>query len=236
MNFETKDKVISVSLYGSKKKYIAGSLKFVTSAQKHLPDWGIVFFVGGSVPEPHVKKLNSLGANTISIVEPESFSAMSWRFRTWQLGNPGWVIFRDADSVISFREANAIRQWVSSERIGHIIRDHPFHSAPIMGGLWGIRPAYTEWLKKEVQDFVFTENYGTDQEFLAKVVYPRIAGSRLVHASFHLHEQESDLAEFQGRNARFGSFCGESVTSSFTTRVYGRLRRLLDPRKCNCAR
>jgi hypothetical protein len=231
-----REKVISLSLFGPNKKYTSGSLKFLASARKQLPEWKVVFFVGKSVSELHLKKLTSLGASVYKIDGAEGLSASAWRFKTWLLGNPEWVIFRDADSVVTSREAKAVEQWVNSGRTAHIIRDHPFHSAPILAGLWGIRPLTAEWFEEEVRNYSFNDNYGSDQDFLATIVYPKIVSSCLVHASFHIHEQAASLGSFQGGHSRLGSFCGESVTSGFPTRAYARLRRLTDRKACDCER
>jgi hypothetical protein len=237
-NEENRGKVISLSLFGTNTKYTRGSLKFVESARKHLPDWKIVFFVGRSVSESQLQKLKLLGVNVIQIDEPEGLAASSWRFRIWLLGNPGWIIFRDADSVVSAREAKAVEQWVNSGHTAHIIRDHPFHSAPILAGLWGLRLSFSsaDWFSEEVRKYSFTDTYGSDQDFLANIVYPKIVNSCLVHASFHTHEQEATLGSFQAGHSRLGSFCGESVTAGFLTRSYARLRRLIDPKGCTCKR
>jgi hypothetical protein len=234
MDQGNKDKVISLSLFGPNKKYIFGSLKFVASARKHLPEWKIVFFAGKSVSEVHLEKLRFLGASVHKIDGAEGLSASAWRFKVWLLGSPEWLIFRDADSVVTLREAKAIEQWVNSGRTAHIVRDHPFHSAPILAGLWGVRPSSASWFEEEVRKYSFTDTYGSDQDFLAKIVYPKIVSSCLVHASFHIHEQEGSLGSFQDGHTRLGSFCGESVTSSFPTRVYARLRRLTDRKACKC--
>jgi hypothetical protein len=234
MDLGNKNRVISLGLFGPNKKYILGSLKFVASARKHLPEWKIVFFVGESVSELHLEKLQLLGAIVYKIEGAEGLSASAWRFRNWLLGNPERVIIRDADSVVTSREAKAVEQWVNSGRTAHIIRDHPFHSAPILAGLWGIRPMAAEWFKEEVRKYSFNDTYGSDQDFLATIVYPKIVSSCLVHASFHIHEQEGSLGSFQDGHTRLGSFCGESITSGFPTRVYARLRRLTDRKACQC--
>jgi hypothetical protein len=236
MELDKSNKVISLSLFGTKKKYTLGSLNFVASAKKYLPEWKIVFFLGRSVSETHLRRLELLGVTVIRVEESEDLSASSWRFRIRLLGNPSWIIFRDADSVVTRREARAVEQWVNSERTAHIIRDHPFHSAPILAGLWGIRPTATDWFMKEVEKYPFSDTYGSDQDFLAKIVYPKIVDSCLVHASFHTHEDKALLGTFQAGHSRIGSFCGESVTSGFFTRGYARLRRLIDSKACTCGK
>jgi len=234
--FSQNDKIVSVSLFGPKKKYLSGALRLADSLARNLKSWTLVIYLGESVPKEYERALVTNGATTIRVNEPENLSAMSWRFRAANLGEPGWVIFRDADSIISRREASAIEQWVSSGLTGHIIRDHPFHFTQILGGLWGLRPSSTQWFKDALENYDFSDHYGSDQEFLASHVYPKIVENSLIHASFHLHETNGQLGTFEIGNARWGTFCGESVTSNIFVRTYARLHRLFSSRACTCVR
>jgi len=227
-------KIVSVSLFGESARYLNGALKLAASVQNNLPEWGLVFFVGNSVPAEIKDSLSAINATLVPIDEPEDLSAAAWRFRIWELGNPDWVIFRDSDSIVSTREAEAVNQWIDSGASAHIIRDHPFHSSKIMAGLWGLRPVGMDWFANEVRGYIFSDTYGSDQEFLATQVYPRLVDSSLVHASFHRHEPLSQMAEFTKGASRIGTFCGESVTSSLLIRTYARLRRLVGRKACDC--
>lgn len=42
---------------------------------------------------------------------------------------------RDADSRIIPREEAAVREWLTTDRIFHVMRDHPYHCTPILGGI-----------------------------------------------------------------------------------------------------
>jgi hypothetical protein len=44
------------------------------------------------------------------------------------------LMSRDSDSRIIPREEAAVREWLASDRIFHIMRDHPYHCIPILGG------------------------------------------------------------------------------------------------------
>jgi hypothetical protein len=229
-----ESKVVSVSLFGTNKKYLKGSAKFLQSVKANLPGWDVFFFVGKSVPEQVRTSLQDGGAHIIKVSDNEDLSAAAWRFRVTELGSPDFVIFRDADSIISQRESHAIGQWVNSGLTAHIIRDHPFHSAKILAGLWGLRPKDAPWFGRQVEDYQFKDVYGSDQEFLAKEVYPRVLKSSMVHASFHRHEKSVAQNDFSIGSSRVGVFCGEAVTERFLVRVYARLRRLIDSRSCRC--
>jgi len=227
-------KVVSVAIFGDKPKYVNGASSLVRSVKQYMPGWSIVCFTGASVPDSAISELVNLGASTISVTEAEDLSAMSWRFRMDQLENPDWVIFRDSDSVISPREADAVQTWVESGLDAHIIRDHPFHASPIMGGLWGLSGKKKEWFVSELRSYEFTPEYGSDQEFLASRIYPKILDSAMIHASFHRHEKSTHIRNFKIGSDRFGSFCGESVTSPIMVRIFARIKRLISGRTCNC--
>jgi hypothetical protein len=229
-----ESKVVSLSLFGDKRKYLMGAEKMLKSISRNLPGWRVVFFIGKSVPLKTQQELERNGAHLVHVNEREDLSATSWRFRISQLGNPDLVLFRDSDSIISRREADAIIQWTQSGLNGHIIRDHPLHFAKIMAGLWGARATSISWLEDEANAFEFQDSYGSDQDFLAAKVYPRIINSCLIHASFHRHEKGPNSVSFRKGSSRVGLFCGESATSGLLDRTYARVRRLLDTKECSC--
>jgi hypothetical protein len=227
-------KVVSVALFGSQRKYLLGSRLLTKSVHENLPGWSLVFFVGRSVPDETLKELVASGVQIIPVDEKEDLSASAWRFRIDQLGNPDWVIFRDSDSIISPREANMISQWTLSGFEAHIIRDHPFHSAKILAGLWGMRPKKLTWFRDELEKFKFKDTYGSDQDFLALSVYPRIKMSAMIHTSFHSHETVDNRRVLDLGMSRWGSFCGESKTESLVVRANARIHRLLGKKQCQC--
>ncbi len=46
---------------------------------------------------------------------------------------------RDLDSRINHREVAAVREFLSSDKSVHVMRDHPAHVAYMMGGMWGAK-------------------------------------------------------------------------------------------------
>ena len=42
---------------------------------------------------------------------------------------------RDSDSRIIPREEDAVREWLASDRVFHIMRDHPWQCTSILGGI-----------------------------------------------------------------------------------------------------
>lgn len=47
---------------------------------------------------------------------------------------------RDSDSPIIARELDAVHQWLTGDKIYHIMRDHPSHCWVILGGIYWLKP------------------------------------------------------------------------------------------------
>ncbi len=46
------------------------------------------------------------------------------------------IMSRDTDSRIIPREDDAVREWLASDKIFHIMRDHPYHCVHVLAGNW----------------------------------------------------------------------------------------------------
>lgn len=99
------------------------------------------------------------------------------------------VICRDADSLISYRERQAVEYWINSGRIAHCITDSVSHTIAMMGGMVGFmcrefRDAMGVETFKEMTDLSGRINFnikGSDQDFLNQHVLPKVAGSLVEH-------------------------------------------------------
>jgi len=107
--------------------------------------------------------------------------------------HPEWVythvLCRDTDSISTYREAQAVQQWIQENKSIHCITDSISHNIPMMGGMIGIAPAgftslmnsrsWTELLSLTTSiDF---NQKGADQDFLNKYIYPKCADSSTEH-------------------------------------------------------
>jgi hypothetical protein len=113
--------------------------------------------------------------------------AMLWRMRPifeFKDGFPKWeyVLCRDTDSPPTYRDAQAVKQWIDRDTAAHAINDSVSHTIPMLGGMIGFRPRYfydmvgvrtwSELIQKNPQDWT---RKGSDQTFLNNVVYPNFA-------------------------------------------------------------
>ena len=115
-----------------------------------------------------------------------------WRFAP--ILDPDVIEFhsRDLDSLPSLREWKAVEEFLNFQAQFHVMRDNRAHSAPILAGMWGakidqnrnfiislIKPLFQNALKSESKD-----KY-TDQNLLARFVWPYINGRTLAHDSYN---------------------------------------------------
>lgn len=142
--------------------------------------------------------------------------AMLWRLKTvFSYIHPHWiyshVLCRDIDSISTYREAQAVAQWIEEGKTAHCITDSISHNIHMMGGMCGFRPdgtshllgvnSFSELIKQAAGiDF---RRKGSDQTFLEKHVYPKLAGSVTEHFCLGM---KHDLPEEDGRHYSIPDF------------------------------
>tara|TARA_B100001123_G_scaffold316284_1_gene354153 strand:+ start:2930 stop:3586 length:657 start_codon:yes stop_codon:yes gene_type:complete len=178
-------KLITFSLWGNDPKYLVGAIKNADLAREIYPDWFCRFYVGQSVPFSVIHELKK--RENVQIVERSEFGdwrGMFWRFEAIDERGVEIMISRDADSRLNYREKAAVDQWATSDKGFHIMRDHPWHRFPVLGGMWGIKSGILSSIRDLIDNFSQEDAYGTDYKFLADVVLPRIEDDILVHDEF----------------------------------------------------
>jgi hypothetical protein len=153
-------KLISFALFGADPKYRRGMLDNVRAASTFFPGWKLLIYCDR--------------VNHDALMQED-------------LGPDAEVVlFRDADSIFTSREQAAVTEWLASDKDTHIIRDHPYHKSPVMGGLLGVRGAAMQRLAALAKDRMSSHRlteYGDDQVFLTRDFYPKAIRSALVHTN-----------------------------------------------------
>lgn len=182
------------------------------------PNWLTVLNIDARSYSPYRKLydwLQSKGLILINIQPDDEplTRAMLWRLRTVvSYNHPDWdythVLCRDVDAVPTYREAQAVQQWIQEGTTGHCITDSISHNIPMMGGMIGFKPAdfgsrmglnaEKAWgqLMQMGSDIDFSRK-GADQDFLCRYIYPRVADSCTEH--FVLGMKQT-IAEGNGRH------------------------------------
>jgi hypothetical protein len=194
--------VISFSLWGNKSIYWKGAVENIKLAKLIYPGWICRFYIDKNCDENLINTL--VGENVeVVLVEPNligetyngsyqhSHQGMFWRFLPTENDDVDIFISRDCDSRLSLREFEAVQEWIKSGKKFHIMRDHPHHLAPIMGGMFGAKAEYLRQINLIDKIKYWTSlrmNYqlGVDQDFLAKIIYPIVYRDSLEHSEFGL--------------------------------------------------
>jgi hypothetical protein len=212
---------ISMSLYGENPKYLQGAIENARLRKIIYPEWTLTVFHDQAVPKEILDELALLSVELIAGETLQITNPMMWRF--YPVFTPGFkrVIIRDSDSRFSQREARAVEEWVNSGKSLHIMRDHPMHDAPILGGMWGLQgitPALNEGIL--LSDLSRGE-YGSDQLFLAREIYSRFKKDSLVHDEYFCFEKSA--LKFPDIREK-GAYIGESFEADGKVNLALRVR------------
>lgn len=215
-------RVIAFSVYGANYRYQRGAIQNVQDYQRLFPGWDILLFTGASVTSEFHDVLNE--HSNVHVVpcaaHTEDSTAMLWRFASVFLTNVEAVLIRDADSRPSRRERAAVDEWLCSDYSFHIMRDHPAHRHPIMGGMWGARGSALQTVAHHLENVTqLDRNYGCDQRFL-KAVYADVRQNALVHTSGPVLKGELLGVEVRTFPTAFeGGFVGQGFEADGSARL-----------------
>ncbi len=205
--------LIAISLYGNDPKYRLGVLRNLEIASDLLPDWKTYVFCGEEIPLVLIEEIRDRGGIPLRQTSEWHSSGLFWRYSAIHFPF-SFLIFRDADSRLSMRESVAIAEWQASGKTLHIMRDHPLHNTPILGGMWGCTQRIHEYEINWSAMHTFPTSYGADQEFLAQYVWPKLKKDLLVHDSFFFFEFKNRRSFQEGAP---GEFIGQVYDESDST-------------------
>jgi tetratricopeptide (TPR) repeat protein len=131
-------RIIAFSLFGNNPKYVEPAILNTQVSPMLFPGWVCRFYVDDSVSSEAIQRLKNNGAEVIYVTSPvDKWPGAMWRFLAINDPEAEYVIFRDADSVVSHREGEAVAEWIESGRSFHTMRDSGSHTALILAGMWG---------------------------------------------------------------------------------------------------
>jgi tetratricopeptide (TPR) repeat protein len=179
--------IIAFSLFGGNSKYCEPAVLNVQEQPRIYPHWVCRFYVDNSVPEYTLNRLRNGGAQIVVVDGPATrWPGPMWRFLALNDPHAHRILFRDADSVISRREVEAVDQWLASDKRFHIIRDSGSHTELMLAGLWGVVAGSLPQLDKLMERFLsapLESRHFADQYFLRKYVWPYARTSLMQHDS-----------------------------------------------------
>lgn len=211
-------KTLSFSLYGSNPKYTTGMLRNIELASIIYPDWCISIY-HRDVPENVFEAMSY--ENCISMNDNPWCPPMMQRFLVADDHRFERFCIRDADSRLSWREKVAVDDWVESDLILHVGKDHP-SQRDMNGCFWGatwhrkdgwhatsMEQLMKEWLASPENTFEFGA-YGQDEAFAQQKIWPWAKDSCLLHDSVPDRRALYPMAKpFSTKRHPWPRFCGE---------------------------
>ena len=192
----------SIHKYGENIKSIAKEAA-ASSLYGGEDGWQVRIYTDVEVPTIFKKEVRSINPMLlfVNIIGNEAVlktNGMTWRFIP--MADP-WVdiaCFRDLDSVIFKREEAAVREFLASEdkEVCHVMRDHPLHTAKIMGGMWCFRNEINRPLAKSLLIKILSKaqkrvpgireaKKNNDQHVLEYYIWPIVKKQTMVHDAYH---------------------------------------------------
>ena len=162
-------KIIAFSLWGDNKLYCQGAIDNIACAKEHYPDWICRFYVDTACPAlPVLEKMNCqvipLEQNYNAIDRTKEAkewtwdyanTGMLWRFDAIEDKDVDRVVFRDTDSRVGARDAQAVKEWERSGMLAHRMHECKEHwNAQAMGGMWGICGRAFKGIHESIVDYV----------------------------------------------------------------------------------
>jgi hypothetical protein len=175
--------IISYGLFGDSKKYLEGAVENARLCREFYECLGEitpVFWIGGGVPVEILAMLDAYEAVTVPFEKWSRATKTATVARFFAADLPADAFFvRDVDSRPSTREVAAMAEWQGSNQTFHVMRDHPYHYAVVLAGMWGglsfpfkghsMRERFLRWKREHPEP---AEWYGYCQEFLADEIWP----------------------------------------------------------------
>ncbi len=119
----------------------------------------------------------------INAETPQLCLGMLWRMKPLFTIDVSHIICRDSDAITTYREAQAVQQWLESGIPFHAINDNTSHGG-LMGGMVGFDCARIKaamgWYKFEQLIVGDLSRHGSDQNMLNSFVH-KIAGDLFLH-------------------------------------------------------
>ncbi|TCJ98428.1 hypothetical protein EV694_0832 [Volucribacter psittacicida] len=198
-----KKKVIAFSLFGGLSRYAEPAVLNTELCPILYPDWICRFYVDHSVPTTLIERLRQNGAEIVYVSEQQQqWQGTLWRFLAIDDPEVGYVIFRDADSVISQREAAAVNQWLASDKLFHTMRDSGSHTELILAGLWGCVAGAVPQLEQKIHHYIESKQSLSqrfaDQYFLREQVWRYAKQSLFAHDRLFGFYQAQDFPNNEG--------------------------------------
>ena len=204
-------KLITFSLWGNDPLYVEGAFLNAKLAEEIYPEWICRYYIAGkNTTQSVIQKIKTCPNTEVVIIDEKGGTNFSMnRFTACDDSDVECFISRNTDSRLSYREKEAVDEWLKSDKGFHIMRDHPNHVCALMPGMWGMKCGRIKGMKKKIDRFVsggyIEDKKGSDKAFLWGLVWPLAMEDNVTHDSYYTenaefpdNENENDHVSYVG--------------------------------------
>lgn len=210
--------VISFCIYGSNIKYCKGIDENLKIMKKRMEKFNAFIYIGTEVPEEYIQLYKSYDFVQLFYTHKPGAYNMIARFLAIDEPNVDIMIVRDADSRLHNRDRWIIDNFINSSYGSHTIRDHPWHTARMMGGLFGIKKNAFSFNMIDLYNQYNPSNdisgisWQYDQTFLRNVIYPILKKNMLIYV-FHpkIQLEKDENIKIIPLLVKNNNFCGAVI-------------------------
>lgn len=178
----TSNRVISLSLYGKKRKYCYGALENLRRMKRWFDGWSLWIYLDDSVPTIVIERLEQEGARVLHMPRHVGSNGMFWRLLPVDDPSVSVVCVRDADSVLTKGDHEAVEEWLRDGAILHVVHNSWINFRCMMGNAWCLRSEHLRGqMKALIEMWPHSCHYGEDEDFLSSVLWPLCYPSVLDH-------------------------------------------------------
>jgi protein O-GlcNAc transferase len=173
-------KIISFSIWGNNPIYKRGLLRNIQMIPHIYPGFTIRVYYDESMILDWLSYVHYI--ELIKMHMNNKWDGLFWRFKA--ISESDITLIRDTDSLVNVREAAAVNEWLLTNYSFHCMRDHIEHNVPIMGGMFGCRNNFID-IDTLLSKWNVFDRKGSDQDFLANLVWPIVRKHSLVHDKYY---------------------------------------------------
>jgi tetratricopeptide (TPR) repeat protein len=182
-----EENIIAFSLFGANPRYCEPAVVNAQVTRELFKGWTCRVYLDDTVPQHVHRRLREAGAQLVEMNSkgPNPINPLMWRFLVIDDPSVKRFLLRDADSLLSEREAAAVEAWIDSPFLFHHMRDYCSHTELILAGLWGGCTGILPNIERAMSDYskqkAATSGRFIDQHFLREKVWPTMRQSALCH-------------------------------------------------------
>jgi len=224
-------RLITFSLFGDNPLYCVGAVENARIAKEIYPGWTARFYVAQDVPEIYLDSIREHGGDIVHCEKKNSYDGLNWRFKPLNDPDVDYWISRDTDSRLSYREKNAVDEWIASGKSAHLLRDCHNHGYTIMAGMFGINNKVFHAKHGLIDLENVNANYReADQTLLHDKLWPLIKYDHVCHDHWRHSKVEGSPTYQVGDHVHWKeAYGGVGLINYLERDVFNQLREIYPP-------